>query len=182
MKFVKYLILLSLLIPTACSEPSEIYYTTDYPIVKVEAEVKLETPEPDPDPGTTSGITEEEPVEPENPVVTQIKAAVLEAAPVKEGGNYKLDFIVYNGGTLYITPAPDAETLTGSFAKIPGKTELTFSYGGKAYTCNTSSYEAETGNTCVRFKIDLTEEYRELYPDAKLTEVSRYEYTSHPAR
>jgi len=77
--------------------------------------------------------------------------------------------------------AADAETVTGTFIKEPDKPEeLHFTFGEQAYTCKVSGYTDTDDLRKTLFSVDLTEEYKQLYPDAGITQVIRKEYTSHP--
>ena len=87
----------------------------------------------------------------------------------------------HNGGPLVVRPAADAETVTGTFIKEPDKPEeLHFTFGEQAYTCKVSGYTDTDDLRKTLFSVDLTEEYKQLYPDAGVTQVIRKEYTSHP--
>lgn len=128
------------------------------------------------DPGTP-----EEPVEPENPLLQEIRDDVLAKAPVQAGGSYRLDFTHHNGGPLVVRPAADAQTVTGTFVKEPDKPEaLHFAFGEHAYTCTVSAYTDTDNVRRTLLSIDLTEQYQQLYPDAGITQVVRQEYTSRP--
>ena len=86
------------------------------------------------------------------------------------------------GGLLRVKPSAEGETLSGTFVKMPGSSEITFTYGeGVEYTATLSSYTTAEGARCARFTVDLTESYRTLYPDAGIESVVRYENTSHAA-
>lgn len=123
----------------------------------------------------------EEPGEPENPLLQQIRDDVLAKAPVQAGGSYRLDFTHHNGGPLIVRPAADAQTVTGTFVKEPDKPEaLHFAFGEHAYTCTVSAYTDTDNVRRTLLSIDLTEQYRQLYPDAGITQVVRQEYTSRP--
>ena len=50
------------------------------------------------------------------------------------------------------------------------------------YTCTVSTYKAEDGTSKALLTVDLTEEYKALYPDAGITKAVRKEYTSANAR
>ena len=123
----------------------------------------------------------EEPENPENPLLEEIRNDALAKAPVQAGGGYRLDFTHHNGGPLVVRPAADAETVTGTFIKEPDKPEeLHFTFGEQAYTCKVSGYTDTDDLRKTLFSVDLTEEYKQLYPDAGVTQVIRKEYTSHP--
>ena len=118
---------------TACGDDSDVFYTTSYPVARIEISVSLS------------------------------------------------DFTHHNGGPLVVRPAADAETVTGTFIKEPDKPEeLHFTFGEQAYTCKVSGYTDTDDLRKTLFSVDLTEEYKQLYPDAGVTQVIRKEYTSHP--
>lgn len=187
----------------ACSEPSEVYYSTRYEVTSLEAVVTLsDTPTEPENPDSGSGTAAIRPSaddetgdgsgdgseggsdggENESPVIEEIRNAVLAAAPVQAGGSYVLDYSEYNGGLLRVKSSAEGETLSGTFVKMPGSSEITFTYGeGVEYTATLSSYTTAEGARCARFTVDLTESYRTLYPDAGIESVVRYENTSHAA-
>lgn len=187
----------------ACSEPSEVYYSTRYEVTSLEAVVTLsDTPTEPENPDSGSGTAAIRPSadeetgdgsgdgseggsdggETESPVIEEIRNAVLAAAPVQAGGFYVLDYSEYNGGLLRVKSSAEGETLSGTFVKMPGSSEITFTYGeGVEYTATLSSYTTAEGARCARFTVDLTESYRTLYPDAGIESVVRYENTSHAA-
>lgn len=117
--------------------------------------------------------------EPENPLVTQLREEVLAAAPVQAGGVYTLDFKYADSGRLTVRPAAGAETVSGGFAKQPGASNISFYFGEQAYTCTVTAYTSEEGLRQALLTVDLTAEYQARYPDAKITQVLRKEYTSH---
>lgn len=117
--------------------------------------------------------------EPENPLVTQLREEVLAAAPVQAGGVYTLDFKYADSGRLTVRPAAGAETVSGGFMKQPGATAISFYFGEQAYTCTVTAYTSEEGLRQALLTVDLTAEYQARYPDAKITQVLRKEYTSH---
>lgn len=98
MKAIRYIAILILAAAlAACGEKSEPYYTTSYPVSRVEATVTLGAaatataedepepePEPDPDP-------DPEPEPEPDPVIEAIRADVLAEAPVQAGGGYVLE-------------------------------------------------------------------------------------------
>ena len=205
---------------TACGDDSDVFYTTSYPVARIEISVSLSEPEkpdpenpdpenpdpenpdpenpdpenpdpenpdpenPDPenpDAGTSQTEKPENPEEPENPLLEEIRNDALAKAPVQAGGSYRLDFTHHNGGPLVVRPAADAETVTGTFIKETDKPEeLHFTFGEQAYTCKVSGYTDTDDLRKTLFSVDLTEEYKQLYPDAGITQVIRKEYTSHP--
>lgn len=179
-----------MLLAGGCDDASEYYYTTSYPVVRIEVSVTVEeeTPEPQPEPepqpgeGEGEGGTETDDgtvEEPENPLVTQLREEVLAAAPVQAGGVYTLDFKYADSGRLTVRPAAGAETVSGGFMKQPGATAISFYFGEQAYTCTVTAYTSEEGLRQALLTVDLTAEYQARYPDAKITQVLRKEYTSH---
>ena len=205
-----------MLLAGGCDDASEYYYTTTYPVVRIEVtvEVEEETPEPQPEPepqpgegegeggtetddgtgtgtdtgtgsgtgsddGTGTGSDDGTVEEPENPLVTQLREEVLAAAPVQAGGVYTLDFKYADSGRLTVRPAAGAETVSGGFMKQPGATAISFYFGEQAYTCTVTAYTSEEGLRQALLTVDLTAEYQARYPDAKITQVLRKEYTSH---
>lgn len=205
-----------MLLAGGCDDASEYYYTTSYPVVRIEVSVTVEeeTPEPEPEPepqpgegegeegtgtddgtgtgtdtGTSSGTGSDDGTgtgsddgtveEPENPLVTQLREEVLAAAPVQAGGVYTLDFKYADSGRLTVRPAAGAETVSGGFMKQPGATAISFYFGEQAYTCTVTAYTSEEGLRQALLTVDLTAEYQARYPDAKITQVLRKEYTSH---
>lgn len=179
MKAIRYIAILILAAAlAACGEKSEPYYTTSYPVSRVEATVTL-------DPAATATAEDEPEPEPEpepesDPVIEAIRADVLAEAPVQAGGGYVLEFLYHNSGWLYITPAPDAAPVTGSFNKEPDKPDqLRFFYEDADYTYAVSYY-SEEGKSLTLLTVDLTAKYQALYPTAGITKVERLEYTTHP--
>lgn len=199
-----------MLLAGGCDDASEYYYTTSYPVVRIEVSVTVEeeTPEPQPgegegeggtetddgtdtgtdtgtgsgtgsDDGTGTGSDDGTVEEPENPLVTQLREEVLAAAPVQAGGVYTLDFKYSDSGRLTVRPAASAETVSGGFMKQPGATAISFYFGEQAYTCTVTAYTSEEGLRQALLTVDLTAEYQARYPDAKITQVLRKEYTSH---
>lgn len=205
-----------MLLAGGCNDASEYYYTTSYPVVRIEVSVTVEeeTPEPQPEPepqpgegegeggtetddgtgtgtdtgtgsgtgsddGTGTGSDDGTVEEPENPLVTQLREEVLAAAPVQAGGVYTLDFKYADSGRLTVRPAAGAETVSGGFMKQPGATAISFYFGEQAYTCTVTAYTSEEGLRQALLTVDLTAEYQARYPDAKITQVLRKEYTSH---
>lgn len=130
------------------------------------------------DDGTGTGSDDGTVEEPENPLVTQLREEVLSKAPVQAGGSYTLDFKYSDSGRLTVRPAAGAETVSGGFAKQPGASNISFYFGEQAYTCAVSVY-TEEGVRQALLTVDLTAEYQARYPDAKITQVLRKEYTSH---
>lgn len=182
-----YLLLLG---ATACGDDSDAFYTTTYPVVRVEAEITVPTPDPDPeeptdptDPTDPTPETKADEGEPD-PVIEQIKAEIVAAAPVKAGGGYTLSFTKYNGGRLRINTAAEAGEAKGVFFKDPGATDILFYCPEPAmeYTCTVATYKAEDGTSKAVLTVDLTEQYQALYPDAGITKAVRKEYTSANAK
>lgn len=205
-----------MLLAGGCDDASEYYYTTSYPVVRIEVSVTVEeeTPEPQPEPepqpgegegeggtetddgtgtgtdtgtgsgtgsddGTGTGSDDGTVEEPENPLVTQLREEVLAAAPVQAGGVYTLDFKYADSGRLTVRPAAGAETVSGGFMKQPGATAISFYFGEQAYTCTVTAYTSEEGLRQALLTVDPTAEYQARYPDTKITQVLRKEYTSH---
>ncbi|MFR6635204.1 MAG: hypothetical protein ACLUQ6_11195 [Alistipes onderdonkii] len=84
---------------------------------------------------------------------------MLAEAPVQAGGGYVLEFLYHNSGWLYITPAPDAAPITGSFNKEPDKPDqLRFFYEDADYTYAVSYY-SEEGKSLTLLTVDLTAKY-----------------------
>ncbi len=169
------------LLAAACEESSEVFYATSYPVVRVEASVKLdeaENPEnPDPETPENPAAEEEEPAE--NPLIAEIGADVVANAPVVAGGSYRLEFTRYDGGVLHVVTAPEAAPVTGTFDKTPGAQKIAFAYDGEAYACATTSYRDEEQRSATLLRVDLTKAYQERYPEAGILQVLRLEYTSH---
>lgn len=176
MKRIAFL-LLSAWIAAACGEESEVFYSVEYPLVRVDAAVALvqaaaapaeadpaDDPQPVPDP---SGWKQ------------QIETEVLNRAPVAAGGSYRLEFTRFDGGTLIVLPTAEAEPTVGQFNKTPGSIDLQLLYGGIDTRCTLKAYFVEqVPYTVISF--DLTEEYRTLYPEAPIESVTRLEYTTQP--
>ncbi len=149
---------LAALLLASCSDAEEeVFYTTSYPITKVEVKITAESEE----------------------YAAELGAEVLAAAPVKAGGAYILHFSRFDGGELQVTTEEGAATVAGSFTKVPGAKEITFIYGDKEYTAATSRYITDKATGATLLSIDLTEHYRTLYPDKGIKSVTRLEYTSH---
>ena len=163
-------LLIFALLLTACSKEVDVFYSTDYPVVRLEAEASVT---PDPDGGQTAD-------DEADALAETIRSAVLREAPVAEGGNYRLDFNRADGGYLYVTPAAAAEAVAGSFTKVPASSELTFEYGEQRYTAALAAYLDDANGSCIRFAVDLTELFRERLGTDRITRVVRYEYTAHP--
>ncbi len=162
MKKFLYLLLIGF-IAVACTKESEVYYTTTYPVTSLQVSVTFDSEK-------STTLTSE-----------TIEEDVLSLAPVAVGGYYRLDFSLYNGGTLYVSTAEEAEVITGSFTKMPGSNELDFSFDTEQYTARTTSYTTAEGDLCVVLNVDLTDYYRTKYEDEAIQQVIRHEYTSHIA-
>lgn len=159
-----------LLLTTACSKVVDVYYTTEYPVVRLDAEVSVA---PDPDGGETADEAAEA-------LADAIRSTVLHEAPVEAGGSYRLDFSLADGGSLFVVPAAGSEALAGTFTKVPASSQLTFDYGEQHYTAQLSTWLDEAAGPCVRFEVDLTEAFRERLGNDRIESVIRYEYTAHP--
>ena len=195
--------LLAALLLAACGESTVVFYTVHYPVVLVEAEVTLDggsgsgeddgtTPddgtssddETAPDDGTegsgtdTTNETRTESDGTEDPLVQEIEAAIVAAAPVQAGGGYTLYFSQYNGGRARIVRNPEAEPVMGLFGKEPAKSQFEVIFDGEDYICKTSSYNDGTEVRKTVLEIDLTESYQALYPTAGITRAVRREYTT----
>lgn len=168
MKLRTFFALFAAMVLTACDD-SDVYYTTAYPVVRVEAEATLTSQTPPAEEGEET---------PENPLKAQIEAEVVAAAPVAAGGRYVLDFVKYNGGRLTVYPAEGAGLVAGTFLKTPGQTDLQFLFGDNDYTCAMTAYSSDAGERAL-LTVNLTEHYQALYPDAGITRVVRREYTTH---
>lgn len=197
MKQYGYLLLGVLLAAAGCGEDSEVFYSTSYPVVRVEASVtgpesgddttdgSDSSTDGESDDSTTKGSdsttdgSDGSTTEPdENPLFAQIEAEIVAQAPVQAGGRYRIDFTSYNGGPATILPSAGAESITGTFIKVPGSSDIQFLFGEQDYTCTSSSYKGENNASLVLFTVDLTARYQELYPDAGITRAVRLEYTS----
>ena len=197
MKQYGYLLLGVLLAAAGCGEDSEVFYSTSYPVVRVEASVtgpesgddttdgSDSSTDGESDDSTTKGSdsttdgSDGSTTEPdENPLFAQIEAEIVAQAPVQAGGRYRIDFTSYNGGPATILPSAGAESITGTFIKVPGSSDIQFLLGEQDYTCTSSSYKGENNASLVLFTVDLTARYQELYPDAGITRAVRLEYTS----
>ena len=164
MKRLLYILTAGLL-GVACSENEEVFYSTDYPVVKVEVET------------TTPNGLEAEFVD----LIAQIEAEAAATAPIAAGGSYHLDFSRYNGGELTVCTTEGAEPIVGEFDKVPASNKLTLRYGEEAYEATLYSYTTEEGARCVYFEINLTTYYKALYPALENIsfKVVRKEYTTH---
>lgn len=154
---------LLLLITTACDN-GEVFYSAQYPIVRVGAAITL---------ATTTPEGEEEPA-----IVATIRDEVIASAPVTAGGGYMLDFIKHNGGTIDVRTTADGPMVQGAFVKIPGVNEIRFIYGQMDYTCTLQTYTDTDGVSKAVLTEDFTAYYKALYPSANLSQVQRQSYTS----
>lgn len=146
----------------ACNEAeNEVFYTTNYPIERVEVSATLAAGE--------TQLTQE-----------QLQDEVLAAAPVKAGGRYRLDFSRFDGGELYVTPETDQTPIIGSFTKTPGTRILIFTYETITDTARISTWQSEEGVLLVKLAFDLTNQYKERYPNVAIEQVVREEYTTKP--
>lgn len=114
----------------------------------------------------------------EDPLVQEIRAAIVAAAPVQAGGGYTLYFSQYNGGRARIVRNPEAEPVMGLFGKEPAKSQFEVIFDGEDYICKTSFYNDGTEVRKTVLEIDLTESFQALYPTAGITRAVRREYTS----
>lgn len=162
MKRLLYM-LLAAFVATACGERSEVYYSTTYPVTEIRVSVSFDSEK-------STKLT-----------VETIEEDVRLLAPVAVGGSYRLDFSLYNGGLLYVTPAVGAEVIAGSFTKVPASKQLEFMFDAEHYTATTTTYTTSEGERCVCLNVDLSEFYRARYQDDAIKQVVRHEYTSHIA-
>lgn len=159
---------------TACGDDSEFYYTTSYPVVRIDASVTIEEQTPPVSGGGTEGGETTE-----NPLIQQIADDVTGKAPVQAGGSYDLAFKYFSSGRLTVRTSADGEVLSGGFEKEPGSDVLHFYFGDTDYACTASTYTTDEGTAATLLTADLTRTYQTLYPDANITKVLRQEYTSH---
>ena len=199
----KIFFVLAALLLAACSESTVVFYTVHYPVVRVEAEVTLdsgssgEDGETTPDDGSstddettpddgTEGSGSDTTVETrtendgttEDPLVQEIEAAIVAAAPVQAGGGYTLYFSQYNGGRARIVRNPESEPVMGLFGKEPSETSFEVIFDDEDYICTPGSYNDGTEVRKTVLEIDLTESFQALYPTAGITRAVRREYTS----
>ena len=145
----------------ACSESEDVFYSTTYPVTEVKVTVTLND-------AVASDLTTE-----------QITEEALVLIPVVAGGSYRLDYSRFDGGELYVTPSEGAETLVGTFDKVPAASQMTFHYGDWSYSVRTGSYTSTDGWLCVSLNSDLTAYFQEKYGEAAPKQVIRHEYTTH---
>lgn len=156
----------------ACTEDSDIFYTTTRHITRVEAKVTLADskpePEPQPEPSAAEGETQGD-----NPLVAQIREELLAKSPAAEGDTYTFSFMVYNAGILLLQSGE--QTTEGRFTKVPGSDEIGFLFGEEYHIAQvTSPVDEQTPGELYTF--DFTKEYQQLYPNAKIVEAKRLEY------
>lgn len=173
MKSMKYLLCTLLALLLAGCDDSEVFYSVRYDIVR--AQVRIVT---------------QPPVDPEAPDESEAPDAAPAADPgddtslvrvleLPDGGGYLLDYTRYDGGRLTVRTSADASPVIGEFDRQPAAKTLTFRYDGQETTYTMERYTDEaTGTSCVMLSTDLTDSYRELYPDEYIVEAFRYEYTS----
>ncbi len=153
-----------------CGDDSDVFYTARYDVVRVAVEVSAQPP-----------ADQEDAEGPQPEIVALVSQDVLEKAPVQSGGSYLLEFTRYDGGTLTVRAAADADPIAGEFDKQPGAAALTFRYDGSETEYAIESYmDEDSGNDCVMLTTDLTAYYQALYPDDNIVEVKRLELTSTP--
>ena len=151
-----------------CGDDSDVFYTARYDVVQVAVEVATQPP---------AGQEDAEGQQPE--IVAQVSEDVLAKAPVRSGGSYLLEFTRYDGGTLTVRAAAEADPAVGEFDKQPGASALTFRYDGAETEYAIESYtDKDSGVACVMLAADLTAYYQALYPDDYIVEVKRLEITS----
>lgn len=195
MRIYRYITMLILAVLAASCENPEVFYSTSYPIVRIDAEVTLTkpvTPPATPTADTGEG-DEEEPApepepepepepKPEDPLVTEIRTDILSKAPMAAGGIYSIEFTHHNGGKLTTMLAPDTAPIEGVFVKTPGKGTLVFYFSEQMHTLSLSSYD-DNGTRRIMLVADFTEHYKALYPERKdIEKAVRREYTSTPSK
>lgn len=156
----------------SCEEPSEVFYSTTYHIVRVEAVV------------TTEKLNDKDNPPKKEADTKAIQADVLANAPMKVSGSYKLDFSRFDGGLVEVRTSAEAEPLPGVFIKRPGQTELRFIYGelgAQDYTYSVDSY-SDDGKSKAMLVIDLSQYYKEKHPTWNIATVQLREYTSTPSK
>lgn len=153
-----------------CSDDSDVFYTARYDVVRVAVEVAAQPP------------ADREDAEGQQPeIVALVSEDALAKAPVRSGGSYLLEYTRYDGGTLTIRAAAEADPVVGEFDKQPGASALTFRYDGTETEYAIESYtDEDSGLDCVMLVTDLTAYYQALYPDDGIVEVKRLEITSMP--
>lgn len=162
----------------ACTEDSDIFYTTTRHITRVEAKVTLADSKPEPEPQPEPGPKPEPSAaegesQGDNPLVAQIREELLAKSPAVEGDTYTFSFMVYNAGILLLQSGE--QTTEGRFTKVPGSDEIGFLFGEEYHIAQvTSPVDEQTPGELYTF--DFTKEYQQLYPDAKIVEAKRLEY------
>lgn len=153
-----------------CGDDSDVFYTARYDVVRVAVEVAAQPP---------AGREDAEGQQPD--IVALVREDALAKAPVQSGGSYLLEFTRYDGGTLTVRAAAEADPVVGEFDKQPGASVLTFRYDGTETEYAIESYtDEDSGNDYVMLTADLTAYYQALYPDDNIVEVKRREMTSTP--
>lgn len=157
----------------ACTEKEEVFYSSRYDIVRVEALVEQAAPEPGD--GSDASPADDE-------ALARLAAEVIAASPVAAGGSYALDFLRYDGGPLTVVATSGGEPIAGTFTKQPGAATIRFAFGDCAYDAAVGSYSDDAGAPRTLLSVDLTEQFRERHPDLAIERVVRNEYTSTPYR
>ncbi len=153
-----------------CGDDTDIFYTVRYDVVQVLVEVATQPP-----------ADREDSEGPHPDIIALVSQDALEKAPVRSGGSYLLEYTRYDGGTLTVRAAADADPVAGEFDKQPGAAALTFRYDGSETEYAIESYmDKDSGGAYVMFVADLTAYYQALYPDDYIVEVKRLEITSTP--
>lgn len=156
----------------ACTEDSDIFYTTTRHITRLEAKVTLADSKPEPGPKPEPSAAEGE-SQGDNPLVAQIREELLAKSPAVEGDTYTFSFMVYNAGILLLQSGE--QTTEGRFTKVPGSDEIGFLFGEEYHIAQvTSPINEQTPGELYTF--DFTKEYQQLYPNAKIVEAKRLEY------
>ena len=117
---------------TACGDDSDVFYTTSYPVARIEVSVSLSEPEkpdpenpdpenpdpenpdpenpdpenPDPENPDAGTSQMEEPENPENPLLEEIRNDALAKAPVQAGSTLRTTTAVRSSSGLRPTPKP----------------------------------------------------------------------------
>ncbi len=152
----------------ACGDDSDVFYTARYDVVQVLVEVAMQQP-----------ADREDSEGPHPDIIALVSQDALEKAPVRSGGSYLLEYTRYDGGTLTVRVAADADPVAGEFDKQPGASALTFRYDGSETEYAIESYmDKDSGTAYVMLAADLTAYYQALYPDDYIVEVKRLEITS----
>ncbi len=151
-----------------CGDDSDVFYTARYDVVQVAVEVAAQPP------------ADREDAEGQQPeIVALVSEDALAKAPVRSGGSYLLEYTRYDGGTLTVRAAAEADPAVGEFDKQPGASVLTFRYDGSETEYAIESYvDKDSGVVSVMLTTDLTAYYQALYPESGIVEVKRMELTS----